>query len=290
MSNADYQIFEDIIQEMMMVYRHDNRPWLIGYSGGKDSTLLVSLVFRAVSRIPENERNKKVYVITSDTMVENPIVKKYMHESSENISSASKAQKLNIQAEIIYPDIHQTFWARVIGLGYPTPEPPGFRWCTERLKINPMNKFVEIIPPALFNFHFFDGEKVSNFVFDRANGQAFRKAFLQICGLDTFDLIEEQLQYNTRTQKGDSQNLIHELLLHLDTVRQQSFAEKDALSQAEIALQTAEKAYQKAYEKYRAMLKEKSVSDMAARALLAFSELKQNLYAKYISQYFLVNY
>ena len=143
MSNADYQIFEDIIQEMMMVYRHDNRPWLIGYSGGKDSTLLVSLVFRAVSRIPENERNKKVYVITSDTMVENPIVKKYMHESSEKISSASKAQKLNIQAEIIYPDIHQTFWARVIGLGYPTPEPPGFRWCTERLKINPMNKFVE---------------------------------------------------------------------------------------------------------------------------------------------------
>ena len=143
MSNTDYQVFEDIIQEMMMVYRHDNRPWLIGYSGGKDSTLLVSLVFQAVSRIPENERNKKVYVITSDTMVENPIVKKYMHESSEKISEASKKQNLNIQAEIIYPDIHQTFWARVIGLGYPTPEPPGFRWCTERLKIKPMNKFVE---------------------------------------------------------------------------------------------------------------------------------------------------
>ena len=63
-----------------------------------------------------------------------------------------------------------------------------------------------------------------------------------------------------------------------------SFAEKDALLQAEIVLQTAEKTYQKAYEKYRAMLKEKSVSDMAARAMLAFSELKQNLYAKYISQ------
>lgn len=78
MSNADYQIFEDIIQEMMMVYRHDNRPWLIGYSGGKDSTLLVSLVFRAVSRIPENERNKKVYVITSDTMVENPSLSKLL--------------------------------------------------------------------------------------------------------------------------------------------------------------------------------------------------------------------
>ena len=143
MSNTKYQVFEDIIQEMIMVYRHDSRPWLIGYSGGKDSTLLVSLVFQAVSRIPEAERNKKIYVITSDTMVENPIVKNYMHESSKKISQASKDQKLNIQAKIIYPDTHQTFWARVIGLGYPTPEPPGFRWCTERLKINPMNKFVD---------------------------------------------------------------------------------------------------------------------------------------------------
>lgn len=373
------------------------------------------------------------------------------------------------------------------------------------------NYLMQIIPPALFNFHFFDGEKVSDFVFDSTNGQAFRKAFLQICGLDTFDLIEEQLQHNTRTTKGDSQNLIqeeyisarmklaeakeshisalqaiqkkqseidalqdqitildadmkkyggvedddwklyekeireeeskreelrhilkaaandvipfiilkeqlqalkhqlnvegklkrnrlfrdkffdpnlkkklqkelnvgidspqielsdefmialyktlqedvseheveflqvsesdsmellakinhyqnyniqnlidiektleeslrrtkelraqmdskevvdsnqylakkNELLLQLDTARQQLFAEKDALSQAEIILQTAEKAYQKTYEKYRAMLKEKSVSNMSARALLAFSELKQNLYIKYISQ------
>ena len=142
MNNMDYRIFEDIIQEMIMVYRHDNRPWLIGYSGGKDSTLLVSLVFQAVSRIPQKERTKKVYVITSDTMVENPIVKRYMHESSKKIAEASKNQKLNIRAEIIYPEVQQTFWARVIGLGYPTPEPPGFRWCTERLKINPMNKFV----------------------------------------------------------------------------------------------------------------------------------------------------
>ena len=82
MNNMDYRIFEDIIQEMIMVYRHDNRPWLIGYSGGKDSTLLVSLVFQAVSRIPQKERTKKVYVITSDTMVETPIVKRYMHDSS----------------------------------------------------------------------------------------------------------------------------------------------------------------------------------------------------------------
>lgn len=139
---GNFQAFEDIIQEVMMVYQHDSRPWLIGYSGGKDSTLLVALVYEAIARLPEKTRTKKVYVITSDTLVENPIVKQYMHDSSRHINEASQKDRLNISAHIIYPKPEQTFWSRVIGLGYPTPEPPGFRWCTERLKIQPMNQFV----------------------------------------------------------------------------------------------------------------------------------------------------
>ena len=139
-----FKAFEDIIKEIMVVYKHDERPWLIGYSGGKDSTLLVSLVYEAMKRIKETgaELSKRVYVITSDTMVENPIVKNYMHSSSNSINKAAENDGLNMQADIIYPDADQTFWSRVIGLGYPTPEPPGFRWCTDRLKINPMNKYV----------------------------------------------------------------------------------------------------------------------------------------------------
>ena len=144
--NGKFQPFEDIIKEIMVVYKHDNRPWLIGYSGGKDSSLLVSLVYEAVKRLKNlgSDLNKKIYVITSDTMVENPIVKRYMHSSSNsiNIAADKKHDDLPIEAHMIYPEIDQTFWCRVIGLGYPTPEPPGFRWCTERLKINPMNKFV----------------------------------------------------------------------------------------------------------------------------------------------------
>lgn len=137
-----FQQFEDIINEIMIVYKHDNRPWLIGYSGGKDSTLLLSVVYEAVRRLKPEERTKKIYVVTSDTMVENPIVGRYMHKSSEAINKNSQSENLNIQSCIIYPEVEKTFWSLVIGLGYPTPEPPGFRWCTERLKILPMNKFV----------------------------------------------------------------------------------------------------------------------------------------------------
>lgn len=136
-----YNQFDAIKAEMKLVYLHDLRPWLIGYSGGKDSTLLCQLVFEMLMELPEEKRLKKVHIVTSDTMVENPIVKRYMHKMSNSINIASASKRLNVEAHIIYPEVRQSFWSLVIGLGYPTPEPPGFRWCTERLKINPMTNF-----------------------------------------------------------------------------------------------------------------------------------------------------
>ena len=135
----EFSVYEDIIQEMSLVYRHDTRPWMIGFSGGKDSTLLCCLVMEMLKRLSPEERNKTVYIVSSDTMVENPIVRDYMHRMSEMINAIGK--ELNVQADIIYPKVEESFWCKVIGLGYPTPEPPGFRWCTERLKINPMNAY-----------------------------------------------------------------------------------------------------------------------------------------------------
>lgn len=137
--SGKFKIYEDIIQEMSLVYQHDKRPWMIGFSGGKDSTLLCCLVMEMLRRLPASKRTKKVYIVSSDTLVENPIVRDYMHRMSEMINRLS--DELNVQADIIYPKVEDTFWCRVIGLGYPTPEPPGFRWCTERLKIHPMNAY-----------------------------------------------------------------------------------------------------------------------------------------------------
>lgn len=136
-----FEEFKKIIDEMRLVYLHDQRPWMLGFSGGKDSTLLCQLTFEMLHTLVPDQRTKKVYIVTSDTMVENPIVKKYVHRMSYAINVASKAENLNIEAHILYPEIKNTFWSLVIGLGYPTPEAPGFRWCTERLKINPSNKF-----------------------------------------------------------------------------------------------------------------------------------------------------
>lgn len=136
---GEFEVFENIIQEMSLVYQNDQRPWMIGFSGGKDSTLLCCLVMEMLQRLPPHKRNKTVYIVTSDTMVENPIVRDYMHKMSELIGKNGK--ELRIQSDIIYPKVEDSFWCKVIGLGYPTPEPPGFRWCTDRLKIQPMNAY-----------------------------------------------------------------------------------------------------------------------------------------------------
>lgn len=136
---GEFAVFEDIIQEMMLVYQHDKRPWMIGYSGGKDSTLLCCLVMEMLARLPKEKRIKTVHIVSSDTGVENPIVARYMHRMSKMINDAGA--ELNVHSDIIYPQIEDSFWCRVIGLGYPTPEPPGFRWCTDRLKIQPMNRY-----------------------------------------------------------------------------------------------------------------------------------------------------
>lgn len=135
----DLEAFENIKNEMKLVYQHDYRPWMIGFSGGKDSTLLVTLCMEMLQSLEKNEINKKVYIVSSDTGVENPIVRDYMHKMSTLIGK--KGEKLGIISSVIKPPVEKNFWSCLIGLGYPTPEPPGFRWCTDKLKIKPINDY-----------------------------------------------------------------------------------------------------------------------------------------------------
>ena len=134
-----FEVFEQIVEEMKIVYLHDERPWMIGFSGGKDSTMLVMLVFEMLKTLKPEQIRKKIYITSSDTMVDNPIVGDYMHRMSKAIGK--EGEKLMVESHIITPEANKTFWSYVIGYGYPTPEPPGFRWCTDRLKIKPINQF-----------------------------------------------------------------------------------------------------------------------------------------------------
>ena len=64
----------DLIGEIQTLYRMDSRPWVVGFSGGKDSTAVLQLIYQSIENLPAEERQKPVFVISSDTLVETPMV------------------------------------------------------------------------------------------------------------------------------------------------------------------------------------------------------------------------
>ncbi|MEM6805903.1 MAG: DNA phosphorothioation system sulfurtransferase DndC [Bacteroidota bacterium] len=117
------------------------QPWIVGFSGGKDSTMLLQLVWTALKEIPAEDRKRHVYVICNNTLVENPIILEYVDDVLKKIEEAAFAQELPITVDQTTPRLEDSFWVNMIGKGYPAPNNV-FRWCTERLKINPTTRYI----------------------------------------------------------------------------------------------------------------------------------------------------
>ncbi len=140
---------EYIIDEIMDQYMYADttfRPWIIGFSGGKDSTVLLTLVWLALKKIKETklvpfQLRRPIYVVCNDTLVENPIISKYVDDVLGQIEKAAREQDMPIFVRKTIPRLEDTFWVNVIGKGYPVPN-TAFRWCTERMKIKPTARFI----------------------------------------------------------------------------------------------------------------------------------------------------
>lgn len=131
-----------INKEIQDQYLQDNMPWIVGYSGGKDSTTLLQLVWYALKTLPKNKLTKQVHVICNDTLVENPEVMRWIDQSLKQIERQAKIDKLPIIVRKTMPVLDDTFWVNLIGRGYPSPN-SSFRWCTDRLKIKPTSLYIQ---------------------------------------------------------------------------------------------------------------------------------------------------
>lgn len=139
--NGLRKTIEAHIAEIQKLYAEDQIPWVVGYSGGKDSTATLQLVWLALAQLPDAKRKKPVFVITTDTLVENPVVSAWVNSSLQTMERAAMKAGLPIYPNRLTPDVRDTFWVNLIGKGYPAPRPK-FRWCTERLKIKPADGFI----------------------------------------------------------------------------------------------------------------------------------------------------
>ncbi|WP_284450842.1 DNA phosphorothioation system sulfurtransferase DndC [Methylophaga thalassica] len=134
---------EDAISQIKQLYLSDEIPWVVGYSGGKDSTAILQLIWYSLIELKEeNKCHKDVHVISTDTLVENPFVAMWVEKSLERMKETTEKQSLPIHPHRLTPEVKDRFWVNLIGKGYPAPRYK-FRWCTDRLKISPSNTFIK---------------------------------------------------------------------------------------------------------------------------------------------------
>lgn len=130
-----------LYEEVRTLYLADKRPWVLGFSGGKDSTCALQIVWTALAGLPSEQRSKPVYVISSDTLVETPVIVNYIDGTLARIEQSAIAKDMPFRTHKVMPRTDRSFWVNMIGRGYPAPSTK-FRWCTERLKIEPANEFI----------------------------------------------------------------------------------------------------------------------------------------------------
>ena len=132
----------DLLLEVQKVYLDDNRPWILGFSGGKDSTCMIQIIWNALSLLPNNKLRKKIFIISSDTLVESPKIVETVTDTLQKMEKSAKESNLPIETNLVRPKIEDSFWVCLLGKGYPAPTTT-FRWCTDRLKIRSANTFIE---------------------------------------------------------------------------------------------------------------------------------------------------
>lgn len=137
-------VLKEIYKDIQEVYLSDSRPWVIGYSGGKDSTLTAMVVFEAIRQLPLEKRTKDIHIVSSDTMVENPLIIHYLEENMKLMNQFSETTNLPIESKLVKPLVTETFWSLLLGKGYPSPRQT-FRWCTHRLKIKPIDQYIDAV-------------------------------------------------------------------------------------------------------------------------------------------------
>lgn len=135
------QSIDSIYRSIQEVYLNYSYPWVIGYSGGKDSTTVLQMVWYALLELRPEQRTKPVYVISSDTLVETPAIVGYIDDTMRRINAVARRENMPFHAQKLVPQLEDTFWVNLIGKGYPAPTSI-FRWCTDRLKIKPSNRFI----------------------------------------------------------------------------------------------------------------------------------------------------
>ncbi|WP_334082554.1 DNA phosphorothioation system sulfurtransferase DndC, partial [Helicobacter typhlonius] len=130
-----FSLIQSTLEELKTKFLSSKRTWVVAFSGGKDSTCALQLVYEMLVSLQPHQR-RQTYAIASNTLVEAPHIDRFLKEVIHSINSHAKKNNIPFEILQVSPSLKDDFWVNLIGKGYPSPTRT-FRWCTDRLKITP---------------------------------------------------------------------------------------------------------------------------------------------------------
>src|ERR1043165_8164577 len=120
----------ELTAQSLCTYADRYDHWAIAYSGGKDSSALVSVVLHLIGKglVP---RPKSLVVLRSDTRMElTPL-----EVAAEGVMA--EVRRRGFDARTVLPAMDDRMMVYMLGRGVPPPSNT-FRWCTGQIKVEPM--------------------------------------------------------------------------------------------------------------------------------------------------------
>jgi DNA sulfur modification protein DndC len=121
----------ELTRQSLLAYIAPYERIAIAFSGGKDSTTVLTLLLHFIASGLLPLRYEQLTVLYADTRLELPM----LHQAAQGLLEV--ARQRGCRVEVVQPPLDDRFFVRMLGRGYPPPN-NGFRWCVGLLKIEPM--------------------------------------------------------------------------------------------------------------------------------------------------------
>ena len=139
---------DETMQAIRRAYlRADRRPWVLAYTGGEYSTLLLQLVWEVVEALPDAERRRPIVLAGNDRLVESPLVRDRLRDGPTTIRREARRRGLPLTLRYPRPCLDRTLWVEVIGRGR-VPRTGAFRWRSDRMRVRPPSRLLERLVPS----------------------------------------------------------------------------------------------------------------------------------------------
>jgi DNA sulfur modification protein DndC len=126
--------------ESLGVYAESHDHWVIAWSGGKDSTALLTFIVWAIlaGKVKAPKRLTVLYADTRMELLPLWLSAEAVREELEDKAPALAALGCALEVDTVTAPIDQRFLVYMLGRGVPPPNNTTLRWCTRQIKVDPM--------------------------------------------------------------------------------------------------------------------------------------------------------